>query len=89
MGVALDGLMKYDVAVLVPGHGLLGGKEALSGQRAYLQGMIDGVRAGMAHGQTADQIAGSLDLTGYAPWGADKTRNIPSIKAIHAKLQKK
>ena len=86
---ALDGLMKYDVAVLVPGHGLLGGKEALSGQRAYLQGMIDGVRAGMARGQTADQIAESLDLSPFSPWGADKARNIPSVKAIHAKLRNK
>ena len=85
---ALDGLMKYDVAQLVPGHGLLGDKQALAGQRAYLQGMIEGVRAGIARGQSADQLAEALDLTGFSPWGADKTRNAPSIKAIHAKLKK-
>ncbi len=85
---ALDGLMKYDVAQLVPGHGLLGDKQALAGQRAYLQGMIDGVRTGIAHGQSADQLAESLDLTKFSPWGADKTRNAPSIKAIYAKLKK-
>ena len=86
---ALDGLMKYDVSQLVPGHGLLGDKQALAGQRAYLQGMIDGVRAGIAKGETADRLAESLDLAKFSPWGADKSRNIPSIKAIYAKLKKK
>ena len=86
---ALDGLMTYDVAQLVPGHGALGDRQALAGQRAYLQAMIDGVRAGLSRGETADQLAESLDLTTYSPWGADKARNMPSIKAVHAKLKKK
>jgi cyclase len=85
---ALDGLMKYDVAQLVPGHGALGDKTALAGQRAYLQGIVDGVRTGIARGQTAEQLADSLDLAMFSPWGADKTRNAPSIKAVYAKLKK-
>jgi cyclase len=85
---ALDGLMKYDVEQLVPGHGALGGKTALAGQRAYLQGIVDGVRTGISRGQTADQLADALDLTMFSPWGADKARNAPSIKAVYAKLKK-
>ena len=85
---ALDALAEYDVAQVVPGHGLLGDKQALIGQRAYLAAMIDGVRAGMARGESADQLAESMDLTRYSPWGADKSRNAPSIRAIYAKVRR-
>lgn len=85
---ALDGLSKYDVAQVIPGHGQLGDKQALAGQRAYIQGIIDGVRAGIKSGKTADQLADSLDLTKFSPWGADKSRNAPSIRAVYAKLKK-
>ena len=85
---ALDGLMKYDVAQLVPGHGFIGGKEAIIGQRAYLQAMIDGVRAGIARGETAEKLAESLDFSKNAEWGADKMRNAAAIKAVYAKLKK-
>jgi glyoxylase-like metal-dependent hydrolase (beta-lactamase superfamily II) len=86
---ALEGLSKLDVKQLVPGHGMLGDGQALVGQRAYLRAMIDGVRAGIAKGATADQLAESLDLTPYAPWGADKSRNAPSIRAVYAKLSRR
>jgi cyclase len=85
---ALDGLMKYDVAQLIPGHGFPGGQEALAGQRKYLQTMIDGVRAGIARGETADRLADSIDFAGHAEWGADKARNATAIKAVYAKLKK-
>ncbi len=85
---ALDGLMKYDVAQLVPGHGFMGGKEAIVGQRAYLQALIDGVRAGIARGETAEKLAESLDFSKNAEWGVDKTRNATAIKAVYAKLKK-
>ncbi len=85
---ALDGLMKYDVGQLIPGHGFMGGKEALAGQRAYLQAMIDGVRAGIKRGETAERIAETLSFAGNAEWGADKVRNAAAIKAVYAKLAK-
>lgn len=85
---ALDGLMSWDVAQVIPGHGAIGDKQALAGQRAYLQAIIDGVRAGIASGKSSDELADSLDLTKYSPWGADKSRNAPSIRAVYAKLKK-
>lgn len=85
---ALDGLLKYDVGQVIPGHGFPGGKEALAGQRTYLQAIIDGVRKGISRGQSADQLAESLDLSATGMWGADKTRNAPSIRAVYAKLKK-
>lgn len=84
----LEKLKQLDVRTLVPGHGLPGDKSALGGQQAYIRAIIDGVRAGIQNGQTADQLAESLDLTKYAPWGADKSRNAPSIRAVYAKLKK-
>ncbi|MBM3726620.1 MAG: MBL fold metallo-hydrolase [Acidobacteria bacterium] len=84
---ALDGLMNFNPRTVVPGHGFLGGKEALAGQRAYLQAIIDGVRSGISRGQTADQLAETLDLGGHGLWGADKARNAPSIRAVYAKLK--
>lgn len=85
---ALDVLSTYEPAQVIPGHGALGGKPALVGQRAYLAAMIAGVRNGIARGQTADQLADSLDLSAYGTWGADKSRNAPSIRAVYAKLKK-
>lgn len=85
---ALDGLMKLDVAHVVPGHGFMGGKEALAGQRRYIQAMIDGVRAGIARGESADALAASLDFSGYAEWGADKARNATAVRAVYAKLKR-
>ena len=37
---ALDALSLYDPVRVVPGHGAIGGKDALAGQRAYLDAMI-------------------------------------------------
>jgi len=85
---ALDKLATFEPAQVIPGHGAIGGKPALAGQRAYLAAMIAGVRAGIARGETADQLANSLDLTAYGTWGADKSRNAPSIRAVYAKLKK-
>ena len=63
-------------------------EEALAGQRKYLQGMIDAVRAGIKRGATADKLAETISFEGYAEWGADKTRNATAVKAVYAKLKK-
>lgn len=85
---ALDALATKDVAVLVPGHGAQGTVEALRGQRAYLQAMIDGVRAGIKKGRSADDLARELDLSKHKPWADDAGRNQVSIKAMYAKLSR-
>ena len=84
----LDDLTQKDVRILIPGHGGKGTTETLRGQRAYLADMIDGVRAGIGKGATADQLAQDLDLSRHNPWGQDKARNATSIRAVYAKLAK-
>jgi len=85
---ALDRLSQMNVAMLVPGHGPLGNHDSIAPQRKYISAMIDGIRAGIRKGQTADQIAQSLDLTGIHPNGEDNARNQPSIKSVYLKLKK-
>ena len=85
---ALDALSTYEPVQVIPGHGSAGGKPALAGQRAYLAAMIAGVRKGIARGESADQLAESLDLSSYGTWGADKAKNAPSIRAVYSKLKK-
>ncbi|HKA02431.1 MAG TPA: MBL fold metallo-hydrolase [Candidatus Solibacter sp.] len=85
---ALDRLNQLDVGILIPGHGPLGNHESILPQRKYLAALIDGVKAGVGRGQSADAIAESLDLTSFHPNGEDLARNQVSIKAVYAKLKK-
>jgi glyoxylase-like metal-dependent hydrolase (beta-lactamase superfamily II) len=83
---ALDAMADWPVVHLVPGHGDLGDARTLRGQRAYLAAMIDGVRAGLARGASADDIAGSIDFSRHVPFGRDPARNAASVKAIFARF---
>ena len=85
---ALDRLNQMDVAILIPGHGPVGNHESIVPQRKYLAALIDGVKAGIRRGQSADAIAESLDLTSFHPNGEDVARNQVSIRAVYAKLNK-
>jgi hypothetical protein len=60
---------------------------AIRGNRAYLADMINQVRAGLARGASADQLAKEIKLTSHNPWGLDETRNQVSIRAVYAKLK--
>ena len=85
---ALDRLSRMDVAVLIPGHGPVGNHESIGPQRKYLAALLDGVKAGIGRGQSADAIAESLDLTSFHPNGEDVARNQVSIRAVYAKLNR-
>ena len=83
----LDGLERMNIATLIPGHGPLGNRDSIQPQRKYLVAMIEGVKAGIQKGQSADEVAQSLDLTGYHPHGDKAAGNQVSIKAVYAKLK--
>jgi cyclase len=85
---ALDRLNQMDVAILIPGHGPIGNHDSILPQRKYLAALIDGVKAGIRRGQSADALAESLDLTSFHPNGEDVARNQVSIKAVYEKLKK-
>ena len=82
---ALDKMAQERPATVVVGHGDLGGVPELMAQKAYLADMLAHVRQGIASGKSADEIAGSGNLTRHKI-GADPTRNRNSLLAIHRKL---
>jgi cyclase len=85
----LDQLAQQDAKIVVPGHGRVGTVEALRGQGAYLADMTAQVRAGIAAGKTADQLAEQVDLSKHQPWGASRAANASSVRAIHRNLSQK
>ena len=84
-----DNLSKMDIATLVPGHGPLGNVDTIRGDRAFMADLIKQVRAGIAAGKTADQVADAIDVAGHKPWGTDAAKNKVYARAVYAKLAKK
>jgi len=83
---ALERMSKFDVKIVVPGHGTPAGPEALRAQAAYLADMISQVRNGKRAGKTADQLAAEIDLSKHGNLGTDKKSNASSIRAMFRKL---
>jgi glyoxylase-like metal-dependent hydrolase (beta-lactamase superfamily II) len=86
----LDELARWDVQILVPGHGSLGTTETLRGQREYISDMLQQVRAGLRAGKTADQLASEIDLSKHGSFGSDQhapgMSNASSIRAMYRKV---
>src|SRR3954468_9528489 len=61
----LDNLVAMNPAIVVPGHGRDGTADALRGQRAYLSAIFDAVRAGLAKGQSPEDIYKQIDWSRY------------------------
>lgn len=83
---ALDNLATKDIATLIPGHGSPGTTATLKSQRTYLAAIINGARDAITKNTPEADLEKSLDLTSYAPQGADVPHNQVCIRAIYAKL---
>jgi hypothetical protein len=83
---ALERLAKWDVKVVVPGHGVPGGVEILRGQHDYLRDMLQFVTAGIKSGKTADQLAQEVNLSRYQPFAADPKRVSGQVRTMYRKL---
>ena len=84
---ALDRMLEMDVAIVIPGHGVQGTKDALRGQRAYLADLISKVRNGISRNAAPEQLEKEINLSAHKPWGQDDVRNKTSIRAVYAKLR--
>ena len=84
---ALNRMIGWDVATVVPGHGPVSGPDALRTQRAYLSGMLDQVQAGRRAGKTADQLATEIDLRSFGFIASDQPSNATSIRAMFHRLE--
>jgi cyclase len=81
----LDRLAGWDVKTFIPGHGVPGTVETLRGQRDYLRDMLAQVEAGVKSGKTADQLAETINLTRYQPFGADPKRTAGQVRSMYRK----
>jgi cyclase len=84
---ALSAMEEMNPAIVIPGHGMQGTVEALRGQRAYLAAIIDAVNAGLAKGNTVEQLQKSINLDAHKPWSDSEKRNAAAIAAIYQKLK--
>jgi hypothetical protein len=84
---ALNRMIGWDVATVVPGHGPASGPDALRTQRAYLSGMLEQVQAGRRAGKTADQLATEIDLRSFGFIASDQPSNATSIRAMVHRLE--
>ena len=82
---ALDTMASMNPAIVVVGDGDLGGAQVLSAQKAYLGDMLGQVRKGVKAGKTADQLATEINLMRHKI-GADKERNVSSVRAMYGKV---
>jgi cyclase len=79
----LDGLLKWDVKLVVPGHGGPVDLEKLRVQRDYLMEIVNGVQSGIRDGKTVDSLARDINLTQYGSFGVNAAANAASIRAVY------
>jgi glyoxylase-like metal-dependent hydrolase (beta-lactamase superfamily II) len=84
----LDDLARMDVAIVVPGHGELGTVETIRGDRAFLADMVTQIRAGIARGESIEQIQQKIDLSKHHPWGDDPVRARGYVRVMYPILAK-
>lgn len=65
---ALDRLAEWDIATVVPGHGLLATKAELAEQREFLVDLWQAVRATWERGMSEEQAMAEVRLEKYAAW---------------------
>jgi glyoxylase-like metal-dependent hydrolase (beta-lactamase superfamily II) len=82
----LDELAGWDVTTVAPGHGALGTKETIRGQRAYLHDMLQQVEAGIKAGKTAEQLAAEIDLRKHRPFGVEPERSAGQVRSMYRRL---
>lgn len=84
---ALSTMEALNPEIVIPGHGIQGTIEALRGQRSYLAAIIDAVKAGIAKGDTVEQLQKSISLESHKPWSDNEKRNAAAIAAVYQKLK--
>lgn len=82
---ALGQMAQWDVQTVVVGHGLIGPRDTLKGQQAYLNDMWTQVSAGKKAGKTADHLVKEINLSKHGNVGASAQRNEESIRAMYRK----
>jgi len=65
----LDKVGKLRIRFVLPGHGMMGGRELLAGQEQFLRTLYQAVRKGLDHGVSLEEIQAGLKLPeAVKPW---------------------
>jgi glyoxylase-like metal-dependent hydrolase (beta-lactamase superfamily II) len=83
---ACEAILAMDVAVIVPGHGPLADKTAVSEQRDYFLYLYEQARARHAEGMSALEAARSIELDRWAQWG-ERERLVVNIANIYNEIE--
>lgn len=74
-------------ALITPGHGAVGTTADLQDVKQYFTDLFEGVRAGIAAGQSLEEIQASLTLDKYKDWGNYEAFRTQNIAGAYAKLK--
>jgi len=83
---ALDRMISWNLATVVPGHGPVSGPEVLRAQKDYLACMREQVQQGIKAGKSVDQLATELDFKKYGVIASDAKANATSVRAMYRHL---
>ncbi len=83
---ACNRILDMDVDVVVPGHGNVADKRAVSAMRDYLQFVTDEARKRFEAGMSAMDAAFDIPLGDYAQWG-DAERIVVTVATLHAEFR--
>ncbi|HLK27699.1 MAG TPA: MBL fold metallo-hydrolase [Puia sp.] len=82
----LDTMSKWDVKIVIPGHGEPCTTETIKEERSYLADMLDQVRRGIKAGKTKDELVKEIDLIKHPVYGENKVSIARSIRDMYDKL---
>jgi cyclase len=83
---ALDEMLALDPAVVVPGHGPVGGPQALHELAGYFRLLAEQGRSLHAAGVPADEAVARLDLGPYAAW-VDVERTALNLLQVYREIE--
>lgn len=84
---AISTINQLDFDVAATGHAMMGTKADIVALQAYLQDLAVGVAAGVAAGESLQEIQASLTLDEYRDWDRYDTQRRTHIAAVFATLQ--
>jgi glyoxylase-like metal-dependent hydrolase (beta-lactamase superfamily II) len=84
---ALKKLEKLEIDTIVPGHGDIAQKDAITRQREYLEALVAAVDTAVKARQTIDQAAQSVKLAQYATWTHYNEWFAENVKLVYRELK--
>jgi glyoxylase-like metal-dependent hydrolase (beta-lactamase superfamily II) len=81
----LDDLARWNLKMVIPGHGGPGTVDTLKAQRAFLDDLWQQVSGGKKAGKTVDRLVQEVDLSRHGDFAADARQNQAAIRQVFRK----